>query len=292
MDAILRELQGRAFHLSDAVYDFLSGKYEKLVGLPIPELQAEGFHPGFFGHVIGKHRGQFRTREYIQSRIDNPTTGTLDHMHCEITASIAVRLGLQARYTGYALELLRFTAHMHDSDRSYPSIMIRGEQEVRHDRAAYILHKEKHVRNSSEIALRLSEDSRSEGFSFHDGFPADAEYLILRHEKGGRPGGGHSVKNTSAVDTSLDLDRLTDILTDADSLAYFDANILTNWEESNRSTTALSNKVHFMYDRMSDRGRIEFQTSILNSPDHILGENTNHEEDILSIRTILSAICV
>lgn len=292
MDTILHELQGKAFQLSSTVYSFLSDKYEALVGMPIPDTQVEGFHPNFFAQLLEKHRGQYKTREYIQSRIDNPTTGTIDHMHAEITSSTAVLLGLQTGYTGYALALLRVTAHLHDSDRSYPATMVQGEQAVRNDPVAYRELKERHVRNSADIAIRLAKECQKEGFEFPEAYLRDVEYMILRHEKGGVRGRNGKIENASSIDPSLDLDELTDILTDADSLSYFDANILTNWGESNKSVQALSHKVHFMYDRMSKRGQKEFRSSILNSTDHILGPDDRGDEDLAAIRSILLSECV
>ena len=292
MDTILEKLQGKAFHLSEVVYSSLSDKYESLVGIPIADCMVEGFHPRLFAQVIKKHREQFRTAEYIGSRIDNPTTGTIDHMHAEIASSIAVRLGSQYGHEEYALELLRTSAHLHDSDRSYPTLMVQGEHAARHDPVAYRELKERHVRNSADIAMRIVRQCRNEGFYFPEDFLKDMEYLILRHEKGGVRNRNGRIENPSGIDPELDLDELTDILTDSDSLAYFDANILTNWIESGKCVQALSNKVHYMYDRMSERAKGEFHSVILNSADHILGSWNCADEDVAAIRSILLSECV
>jgi len=108
-----------------------------------------------------------------------------------------------------------------------------------------------HVKNSALMAKRLAESVNNDGFYFHEGFINDLQYLILRHEIGGVKSHSKTIQNASGVENSLNLDRLADILTDSDSLAYFEANIFTNWEESNRSELVLTNKVHFMNDLMS-----------------------------------------
>jgi len=38
MDKILNQLQGKAFHLPEGIYTFLSDKYEKLISNPIPDI--------------------------------------------------------------------------------------------------------------------------------------------------------------------------------------------------------------------------------------------------------------
>lgn len=291
MDKILNQLQGKAFHLSDEILTFLSDRYESLIGEPIPDLDFPGFHPEFFKEIISKHRKQFQTAEYSESRISNPTTGTIDHIHSEITASTSVKIGKQSGYSGYALELLRCAAHMHDSDRSFPKTMVGGEQEVRHDPEGYREYKRRHAENSVLMAKQLAESANRDGFQSPDEYLKDVRYLILRHEIGGIRDGNGENPNTSAVDPSLDIDRLTDIVTDADSLSYFEANILTNWEESFRNVAALTNKVHFMYDRMSKEAQSVFKETVLNSREHILGVVETDDPDVTAIRSILLKEC-
>jgi len=289
---ILSQLQGRSFHLSDEIFDFLSSRYEDLISRPIPVIDRDGFHPDFFKEIINRHRSQFRSEEYINSRITNPTTGTIDHIHAEITAETAVQIASQEGITGYSLELLRCAGHLHDSDRSFPSTMIGGEEKVRHDPEGYRLYKEKHAENSALMAREIAESVGKDGYSFIPDFITDIQYLILRHEKGGASGSRDTVVNASAVDASVNLDRLTDILTDSDSLAYFAANILTNWEESDRSETALSNKVHFMYDRMTETAQEVFKKTILYSENHILGITESDNSDVNAIRAVLLRECL
>ncbi len=116
--------------------------------------------------------------------------------------------------------------------------------------------------------------------------------MILRHELGGEKSGKINIIKNSGLVPQLNLNDLVDIVTNADSLAYFDANILTNWQECNRNTLALSNKVHFMYDRMIEKGKEELHRTILDSETHILGKKSPNEEDIQAIRAILLEICV
>ncbi|RKX81219.1 MAG: hypothetical protein DRP70_04795 [Spirochaetes bacterium] len=292
MDKILNQLQGSTFHLSDIIYDFLSDKYEKHISEPIPEIISEGFHPESFREMIHRHRSQFMTEEYLNSRLLNPTSGTVDHIHSEIAASTAVRRGKQQGYSGYPLELLRCAGHMHDSDRSYPETMIAGEQKARHDPEAYRMYKMLHVKNSALMAKQLAESVNNDGFYFHEGFINDLQYLILRHEIGGVKNHGDTILNASGVEFSIDLDRLTDILTDSDSLSYFETNILTNWEESNKSELVLTNKVHFMYDRMSQDARRELKETKLNSTSHLLGTIETEDPDVNAIRSILLKVCL
>lgn len=287
MDMILESLQNCAFHLSNEVFSFLSLKYEELFILPIPEFAGYGFHKRFFPEAISRHRKQFLNEEYIKSRIVNPTTGTLDHLHAEITADIIVELGLKEGLEGYAIELLRFTAHLHDSDRSFPKLRVQGEDQVRRDPGEYQIFKEKHARNSADVAIHIAREMKESGFQYATGFIEDIEYMILNHEKGGNRDVSLKKARLSAVNPLLDLDHLTDLLTDSDSLAYFNANILTNWEESGRSVTALSNKVNFMFNRMSLKGQQLMRDGILNSSSHILGPEYHSDSDILSIRKIL-----
>lgn len=41
MDKILESLQGKAFHLSDDMYNFLSGRYRKLINHPLPDINID-----------------------------------------------------------------------------------------------------------------------------------------------------------------------------------------------------------------------------------------------------------
>lgn len=291
MDNILKSLQGRAFHLSDVIFNFISNKYSELILIEIPELKQEGFHPEVIREIIGYHRAQFLTEEYLQSRIDNPTTGTIDHLHAEITASIAAKLGMKSNYKGYAIELLRVAAHFHDSDRSFPQTMIQGEEEVRNDPAAYRAYKKLHAASSAERAAFHTKRAALNGFPSSEQFIRDLSYLIVNHELSGEKKDGINLIRPSEIDPSLNLNNLTDIVTDADSLAYFYANILTNWEECGKSKQLLSNKVHFMYDRMTPQTQNELRKSILSSKDHILG-SPSKDQDINSIREVLLNICI
>lgn len=291
MDQILKSLQGKAFHLSDEIYNFLSNKYSELVTVPIPDLDKKGFHPGTIRTIIRYHREQFLTEEYLQSRIENSTTGTIDHLHAEVTASIAESLGRKSAYTGYAIELLRIAAHFHDSDRSFPLTMIQGEQEVRNDKEGYKNYKKLHAINSAKQAKVLIERASEEGFYSPEEFKDDLSYLIVNHELGGEKKSGVNINKPSEIDPLLNLNDLTDIVTNSDSLAYFYANILTNWEECGKDRNLLSNKVHFMFDRMTAQAQTELRETIIKSDNHILGSHSD-DEDINNIRNILIDICI
>ncbi len=291
MDKILEALQGKAFHLSEGMYNFLNARYSNLKDNPIPDINIDLFHPEIIRKIITYHREQFYTEEYIQSRISNPTTGTIDHLHAEITAATAVRLGIKNGYKGYALELLRAAGHFHDSDRSFPLTMIQGEENVRHDAEAYKEYKKLHAANSKKRAGDLIERAAANGYESPDSFFTDLSHLILRHELGGQKENGMSLILPSEVEPDLNLDSLADIVTDADSLSYFDANILTNWEECGKDKVLLGKKVHFMYDRMSMNSQKELRESIIFSDNHILG-SPSKDRDIHAIWKILREICI
>ena len=290
MDKILELLQGKVFHLPEKMFIFLSGKYTELTAFTISDLQIDTIHCETVCRIITCHREQFYEEEYLQSRISNPATGTIDHLHAEITASTAVRIGKNFGYSGYALELLRAAGHLHDSDRSFPQKIILGEIGVRHDRAAYKEYKKQHAANSTAIAMDMIQKVGSEGYFFPNGFIHDLSYLILRHELGGEKFDGINLLKQSEIEPDLNLNDLTDIITDADSLAYFDANILTNWEECGKDKTILGLKVHYMYNRMTLKAQDELRDSIIFSDSHILG-SPSEDGDINNIREVLLEIC-
>jgi hypothetical protein len=291
MDKILQSLQGKAFHLSMAMYKFLFNKYTELIDKPIPDINKDLFHPEIIRQIIDHHRKQFHTDEYTNSRIFNPTTGTIDHLHAEITSSTAVRLGIKNGYSGYALELLRTAGHFHDSDRSFPLTMVGGEEEARHDAEAYREYKKVHAANSCNRAADLIKKAAASGYYSPGGFLVDLSYLILRHEIGGQKENSKNCLLPSKVEPDLNLNYLVDIVTDADSISYFDANILTNWEECGKDKTLLGNKVHFMYDRMSVHSQNELRETIILSDSHILG-SPSADPDIHAIWNILREICI
>ena len=290
MDRILAALQNNAFHLSAPAYEFLADRYEDLVGRPVPDVHVESAHPGVIREIIQLHRAQFHSPEYLQSRISNPVTGTIDHLHAEITATTAVKLGVKDGYDEYAIELLRAAGHLHDADRSFPDRMIMGEEATRHNAEAYREHKEEHALNSWRRAEELRKQASENGHPSPPALAHDLRHLILRHELGGEKDGGANLPRASEVDPDLNLNELTDIVTGADSLAYFDANVLTNWEECGKSKTLLGNKVRFMYDRMPAGTQDELRNSIIFSSSHVLGSPSG-DADLNSIREVLLQVC-
>ncbi len=290
MDKILSALQNKAFFLNEFIYRFLSDKYNKLTEEVIPDLQIKSIHPGLSREIINKHREQFFTDEYLSSRIQNPTSGTLDHLHAEITSTAAVKLGKSYGLNKYGVELLRIAGHLHDSDRSFPAKTVCGEEESRRDAELYKEFKKLHADNSSIISFELVKKINKEGFYSTTGFAKDLIYLIKRHEVGGNKKEGINIITPSKEEPELNLNDLADIITDADSLSYFDANILTNWEECGKDKRILDNKIHFMFDRMSLKAKNELRKTILFSKGHILGKDSGNK-DIKDIRKILLQIC-
>jgi len=291
MDTILDTLQGRAFHLPEETYSFLSGRYEELISIPVNKTSLKGTHPETLGKLITLHREQFSTDEYIESRIKNPTSGTIDHLHAEIAADYALRLGQRSHLSVNALTLLQTAAHLHDIDRSFPSRMIKGEERLRHDPEGYQQFKKKHAANSSEIAKTLALKAELMGYTMPEGLLEELCYLIIRHEWGGEKKNGKNIQKPSEFIEGLNLNDLADIVKNADSISYFDANILTNWEECGKDTRALSNKVHFMFDRMDKDAQTRMRETILYSSHHILGTIKTFNKDTLAIRKVLLSLC-
>ena len=169
--------------------------------------------------------------------------------------------------------------------------MITGEEKVRHDLSAYREYKKRHAANSASRMNEIFQKSAAQGCFYPAEFVKDLTYLILRHELGGEKHNGINKNIYSEIEPRLNLNDMTDIITNADSLAYFYANILTNWEECGKKRELLGNKVHFMYDRMTLNAKDDLQNSILKSTDHILGSFSD-EKDANSIREILLEICI
>ena len=168
--------------------------------------------------------------------------------------------------------------------------MIPEETEVRHDPAAYRVYKKQHAANSTELAGDLIQKAGAEGNLSPNGFINDLAYLILRHELGGEKQDGINLLKQSEIESALNLNDLTDIVTNADSLPYFNANILTNWEECGKDKIILSQKVYFMYNRMTLKAQDELFNSIIFSDSHILG-SPSEDSDINSIRGVFLEIC-
>ncbi len=288
----MKTLQGQAFHLSEKSYAFLSSKYDNLTTRRIPGIVFKNTHPEAVKQIISLHRSQFITEEYIESRINNPVTGTLDHLHAEITSMYAVLLGKAENLDKHSLELLRAAGHLHDIDRSFPKKMIRGEEKVKHDPEGYRNFKKRHAENSVKLTEELVERVRDTDYAFSEELLDKLRYLILRHEWGGEKLHGKIITNLSGYTEGKNLNQLADIVKNADSLAYFDANILTNWEEWGKDKQALTYKVHFMFDRMDNSARRMLKDTILFSSEHILGTAEHSDSDISEIRKVLISICV
>jgi hypothetical protein len=291
MDPLLQQLQGRAFSLVPEAFEFLSRRREELIHQPPPALTLPGVTPDGILRLLNRHRRQFDTEEYLKSRIENPTSGTVDHIHAEITSHNAAALGAAQGVSGYYLELLRAAGHLHDCERSFPAKMTAGEETARKDPQTYIEFKKKHAENSAFIAGSLLKELEQEGCVFPEGFKEDLQYLIRRHELGGEEEERLAQGRNTGEEPPVSLNRLNDILTDADSISYMDANILTNWDETGRNEALLAGKVRYMYSRMTPGGKAFVYDSILEAPSHILGPRVPPREDLLTIRKILLREC-
>lgn len=296
MDYTLQRLNGHAFHLSEEVFHFLADKYDSFVSLPIPDLSLPNGPSRGHAEIIKLHRTQLQSEEYIKDRITNSTSGTIDHLHAEVTSSLAADFAKENGLPVYAVETLRLAGHLHDSERSFPDRMVRGEEKVRKDPAKYREFKKLHARQSVETVKALALDCACTDPGF-DSFIDDICYLVLRHEIGGdrRTMGTNNdnafLSNFSELYPEINLNILADHLMDADSLAYFYANVLTYWEECGRDMESLDHKVHFMYDRMGPAARRMLKERVLHSPYHILGNPMPADKDLKTIRSTLRAIC-
>jgi len=168
--------------------------------------------------------------------------------------------------------------------------MVGGEEKVRSNPEGYREYKKLHALNSVERVKEIILKADDNGYYSPSGFVKDLTYLILRHELGGEKLDGMNLLKQSKVDSSLNLNDLSDIVTDSDSLAYFDANILTNWEECGKDKALLGKKVHFMYDRMTTDAQAELRALIIFSDNHVLGSRSD-DTDINAIREVLLEIC-
>ncbi|MCF7914043.1 MAG: hypothetical protein K9L66_02645 [Spirochaetaceae bacterium] len=241
--------------------------------------------------MIDQHRKQFFSEEYISDRIEHPIAGTIDHIHAEVTASLSIELALQAELTPYAAELLRLAGHMHDSERTFPNKMVQGEENFRKNPSLYKKFKQKHALKSAETVRSIGEEYNEENNLEINYFLVDACYLVEHHEIGGEKVNGIPAYKPSLLYPDLNLNVLADILCEADSIAYFYANILTNWTECGKDIESLSNKIHFMYDRISNFAKQELHSRILNNSEHILGRTDTTDKDIKTIRSALITIC-
>ena len=288
MDWILDKLQGKSFNLPDPAFKYLSERYTVLLS---EQLVAEDMGNGIIirsEDFINRHRAQFNSEEYYKSRIDDPREGTVDHLHAEITSHTALTLSRIKKLDNYAQLLVQTAGHLHDSERSYPQTRIDIDEESYSDRKKYAEYKLRHSKNSCNTVLNIYHDLTAEGINIPFGFVEDLNYIILRHETGGD---GESKQNPSSLKKDINLNELCDIVMTADSISYFDANIMTHWEEINKDENLLRRKIHFMYSRLPEQGKILIKKDIINSSSHIFGINYPEQEDIKTIRCLISEEC-
>lgn len=222
----------------------LAARYVAAAAEPIGKITNARYASADLGEqVIGLHRAQLASSEYLAARGPNPESGTLDPLHAEDVAAIAVELGKQAGFSGDDLVLLRVAAHIHDADRSFPREMITHEDHARGDDVLYARYKAAHQVNSVARARDLLTLARRAGGTASPRFERDLTAIVGRHELGGRPG-----RHTR-------IDRLTDVVRDADSIGFFSSNIVTYLRESGGDEAKLAQKVHYMFDRMSPGAR-------------------------------------
>ena len=292
MDNVLQQLQGKSFHLPSQAFNFLSKRYDKLIQKPLMDIMVRNEFSLNAKFFINPHRKQLQSEEYVQSRIDDNSGGTLDHLHAEVVSSTAYMIAVTYKCSPYELFLAQVAGHLHDIDRSFPVLRSKGEVEARGNKEEYIKYKETHAQYSCNRTKEIYYQLKSQGIVMPIEVLDDLCYIIKLHELG-----GHRVKNElvmyrSGVDPTVNLNQIADIVMTADSLGYLDSNILTNWEETGKNEQLIKNKVHYMYDRLRMPGKILAINQIVESKIHILGVNCPQQEDLQAIRAILRKVCI
>lgn len=294
LDPIFATLKEAGFPgMDEPVARYLTGLHTRtLAQQRIGRLPRRHAHRGFAERVILLHRAQLHSAEYLQARIDNPTTGPMDHLHAERVGVLAVELGRAAGYRDpETLEMLRVAGHLHDIDRSFPAAMTPDEQSARGDDRTYAGWKAAHADNSAARAfdvMALAAEGRGRTWSSPQ-LRQEIAYLVRRHEVGGAHHAGRPLRSRVLAGRPS-LDRLADIVKDADALAFFEANILTYYGESQRKPERLATKIRFMFGRMSDASKRRAVASILDataSPFRIIARPRG--SDLPAIERILLA---
>ncbi len=289
VDTVLPRLRTAGLPLDDEIAAALAARYAARIAAPIPPLQ-DDVHADRAGPalVIDLHRRMLASDPYVASRIADKTTGTLDHLHAELCAARAVDLAQRAGLAPDTIELVRLAAHVHDSDRSFPALMTQGEDQARGDPAAYRAFKARHMERSVARAGDLVELARSAGARFSDSFVADLVELVGRHELGGRAVPGVVADRAAKTDPRVSIDALADLVRDADSLSFFDANVLTYWHEVGRDEGKLAAKARYMFDRMSPAAQALVRSDVLGDDASPLGPRAaGRSETLGAIRDVV-----
>jgi hypothetical protein len=250
-----RHLERNGARLDPSRLRRIAGRWQKTAGEPVGRFADRRYASAELpALLIGLHREQLASARYLEERGPNPTTGTLDPVHAEDTASIAVDMARAQGIAGDALVLLRVAAHLHDADRSFPRTMVPGEDRVRKNPILYARYKDAHQRSSVARTHDLLADARGRGARASARFVRDLTFLVGRHELGGRDG-----RRTR-------LDRLADILRDADSTAFFTTNIASYLAESGGDPKKLAQKIDYMFARMSPASRAWVIEHVVSAP--------------------------
>jgi len=141
----------------------------------------------------------------------------IDNLHSELTRKWVLKLKPDAD------EALQIAALAHDIDRGAT-----GKTEAEADFSDYKDFKKKHGERSARVIREILEKHGFEG-----NFIKKVEHLVSLHEFGG--------------------DEESDILKEADSIAFFEENIKVFFKRYGKEKTKF--KIKFMYDRMLERAK-------------------------------------
>jgi hypothetical protein len=305
-DRIEDHLRHNGCDLEPQVLGFVADRYVDTVAEPIPTFQKRRYATAELARVvIGLHRAQLASPEYLADRAADLSGGRMDPVHAEDVADIAVAMARGRGFRGDALVLLRLASHLHDADRSFPKLQIQDEQSARSDPTLYEQYKAAHMRNCVARANDLLELAGELGVTASPRMAADLAQLIGRHELGGRKTGRlgrlRRTMNDKARAAAPEVfgrrirgqqDALTDLLRDADSAGFLSTNILTYLDESGGDVGKLVSKIAYMFERMHPQNQRWIVERVVLSKTHVLGVNGERlttDANVLATRAALRA---
>src|SRR5205823_6187732 len=130
-DIVLPRLRRAGLRMTDPVAQHLMALYRLELSSRIDDFESPHASPGALRTVIDLHRKLLRSEEYVDSRIADPSTGTLDHLHAELCRRRVIDLADRLALPPALRSFLELAAHPHDAERSHPKRRLRGERDCR-----------------------------------------------------------------------------------------------------------------------------------------------------------------